>query len=414
MMLQEFINTNFYRLLMFTLIFGVMFYDTIGFDYTDELCSLFLFILFLKYVFSTPKWEVNKLFLTVTAVFLFYLCYSFYIGSNVKSAILTDFVIQYKPYLGFFCVYAIKPEIPKRYRKLVREVCLVLGVYLALVGIGCLISYESLEYTFKHPSRLATAVSVVALLYLYCSDYTTKDKLIFILLMIIGLTSGRSKFYGFFIICAAMVLFVRPSFKLKLNVKNVFIFVVALFMVLFFTYTKLDLYFIGGGDLLTADETIQDTMARAALYFHVPEILMDYFPLGPGFGSYATYASGVYYSPLYAQYGMDHIYGLSEDYGSFIADTYYPALAQFGCVGVCLFFLFWGNLTLKAIRNFRFIYKESVMILLIVMFFLIECTTDSTITHNRGLFMMMLLGLLFSDLRRFKERQLYGENTGSK
>ena len=48
MMLQEFINTNFYRLLMFTLIFGVMFYDTIGFDYTDELCSLFLFILFLK------------------------------------------------------------------------------------------------------------------------------------------------------------------------------------------------------------------------------------------------------------------------------------------------------------------------------------------------------------------------------
>ena len=94
-----------------------------------------------------------------------------------------------------------------------------------------------------------------------------------------------------------------------------------------------------------------------------------------------------------------------------IADTYYPALAQFGCVGVCLFFLFWGNLTLKAIRNFRFIYKESVMILLIVMFFLIECTTDSTITHNRGLFMMMLLGLLFSDLKCSKERLLYGENT---
>ena len=414
MMLQEFINTNFYRLLMFTLIFGVMFYDTIGFDYTDELCSLFLFILFLKYVFSTPKWEVNKLFLTVTAVFLFYLCYSFYIGSNVKSAILTDFVIQYKPYLGFFCVYAIKPEIPERYRKLVREVCLVLGVYLALVGIGCLISYESLEYTFKHPSRLATAVSVVALLYLYCSDYTTKDKLIFILLMIIGLTSGRSKFYGFFIICAAMVLFVRPSFKLKLNVKNIFLFGGMFALVIFFVYQKMDAYFITGGDFLRVDEEIQDTIARAALYFHMPEILMDYFPLGAGFASYATYASGVYYSPIYAEYGMDNVYGLSEDYGSFITDTYYPALAQFGFVGVCLFFLFWGNLALKAIKSYRLAYKESVMILLIVMFFLIECTTDSTITHNRGLFMMMLLGLLFSDLRRSKERQLYGENTCSK
>ena len=410
MMLQEFINTNFYRLLMFTLIFGVMFYDTIGFDYTDELCSLFLFILFLKYVFSTPKWEVNKLFLTVTAVFLFYLCYSFYIGSNVKSAILTDFVIQYKPYLGFFCVYAIKPEIPERYRKLVREVCLVLGVYLALVGIGCLISYESLEYTFKHPSRLATAVSVVALLYLYCSDYTTKDKLIFILLMVIGLASGRSKFYGFFIICAAMVLFVRPSFKLKLNVKNVLLLAIVGILVLLFTYKKIDIYFVGGGDFLGANEDVQDAIARAALYFYAPDILADYIPFGTGFASYATYASGLSYSPIYITYGLDHVYGLGEDDCSFVADSYYPALVQFGYLGIGLFFLFWGILAFKAVKCYKYSNKESVMVLMIVIFFLIECTTDATITHNRGLFMMMLLGILCYDLRHSKEK-VYGKNS---
>ena len=39
------------------------------------------------------------------------------------------------------------------------------------------------------------------------------------------------------------------------------------------------------------------------------------------------------------------------------------------------------------------------MALMIIIFFMIECTTDSTITHNRGLFMMVLLGLLFSDIR---------------
>ena len=76
-MVQDFINKNFSRLLIFTLIFGVILYDTLGFDYTDELCSLLLFVLFLKYVFSTPHWEVNKMFLVTTAVFLFYLCYSF-------------------------------------------------------------------------------------------------------------------------------------------------------------------------------------------------------------------------------------------------------------------------------------------------------------------------------------------------
>ena len=313
-MLQEFINKNFYRLLMFTLIFGVMFYDTIGFDYTDELCSLFLFMLFLKYVFSTSKWEMNRLFLITTAVFFFYLCYSLYIGSNVRSAILTDFVVQYKPYLGFFCVYAIKPEIPDRYRKFVCEICLLLGVYLALVGIGCLISYDSLIYSFKHPSRLATAVSIVALLYLYCSDYTLKDKLVFILLMVIGLCSGRSKFYGFFIICVSMACFLKPTFKLKLTVKNILLLMLVASFVLFFTYQKINLYFLGNGDYLAANEEVKDAIARAALYFHVPEILKDYFPFGSGFASYATYASGVYYSPLYAKYGMEEVFGLSKDY----------------------------------------------------------------------------------------------------
>lgn len=398
-MLQEFINKGFYGLLMFTLIFGVIFYDTIGFGYTDELCSLFLFFLFLKYVFSTPKWEVNKLFLTVTAVFLFYLCYSLYMGSNTKGAIFTDFVIQYKPYLGFFCVYAIHPAIPEKYRKFVCEVCLVLGVYLAFVGAACLVSYDTLDYTFKHASRLATAVSIVALLYLYCSDYTMKDKIIFILLMVVGLPSGRSKFYGFFIICVAMILFVKPTFKFKLNAKNICSLIVLLSVVVFFTYTKIDLYFVSGGGLLTGDQEIQDSMARAALYFHVPEILADYFPFGSGFASYATYASGEYYSPIYAEYGMDKVYGLSKDFGNFIADTYYPALAQFGYVGICLFFMFWIKLAIGASKSFKYVHKESLLAMIVILFFLIESTSDSTITHNRGLFMMMLLGLFFSDIR---------------
>ena len=48
-MIQEFINKHFFYLLIFTLTFGILLYDLIGFDYTDELCALFLFILFVFY-----------------------------------------------------------------------------------------------------------------------------------------------------------------------------------------------------------------------------------------------------------------------------------------------------------------------------------------------------------------------------
>ena len=406
-MVQEFIDKNFFRLLLFTLVFGVVFYDTIGFDYTDELCAVALFALFGKHVFSTPRWEVNKMFVVVTMVFLFYQCYSFFIGSNVKSAIIIDFVTQYKPYLGLFCVYAMKPEFPKKYRKLVREICLVLGVCLFLLGLTCLFTYSIILSLGIHPSRLATSATVVAMTYLYCSDYTWKDKIVFVLLMAIGIFSGRSKAYGFFIICAGMVLALKPAFKWKLNLKNILLFSVLGGLVLFVTYQKINLYFIGGGDFLGEGEEIQNSIARAALYFNSIEILADYFPFGSGFATYGTFASGVHYSDIYAQYGMDNIYGLTKSYYSFVADTYYPSLAQFGVVGVCLFFLFWASLGLKGLKYYKVAHKETLMVLMIVCFFLIECVADTTITHNRGFYMMMLLGLLFSDLRKAKQKQLY-------
>lgn len=404
-MLQQFIDKNFFRLFLFTLVFGVIFYDTIGFDYTDELCALLLLLLFVKYVFFTPQWEFNKLFLIVTSVFLFYLFYSFAIGSNVKMGIVTDFIVQYKPYLAFFCVYAMRPTITPANKKMICEICIVFGFYLAIVGVLYMISHETIYYTLKHPSRLATAASIIGLLYLYCSNYTWRDKLIFVLLMAIAISSGRSKAYGFFIICTVMVYVMKPEFKLKLNFKNIIFFLATSIVILLFTYKKIDIYFVSGGGFVDEGQKIQDSIARAALYFNSFDILRDYFPFGSGFASYGTYSSGVYYSNIYAQYGLDSIWGLTKREYIFIADTYYPALAQFGIVGVCVFFLFWGYLGLKGLKHYQIAHKEALMILMIVSFFLIECVADTTITHNRGFYMMMLLGLLFSDLRKAKLKQ---------
>ena len=95
-MIQAIIDKHFFNLLIFTLVFGILLYDAIGFDYTDEICALFLFILFSIYLFSTKGWDFNKAFLTTIGIFLFYFCYSLYIGSNTKTAILSDMLIQIK------------------------------------------------------------------------------------------------------------------------------------------------------------------------------------------------------------------------------------------------------------------------------------------------------------------------------
>jgi len=90
---------------------------------------------------------------------------------------------------------------------------------------------------------------------------------------------------------------------------------------------------------------------------------------------------------------------LSKSYSAFIADTYYPSLAEFGVVGLVLFVLFWFYIIKKA---FSFFMKTNdtrliIMSLLIIGFLAIENVADATFTSNRGFFMMIFLGLILSE-----------------
>lgn len=409
-MLHDYINRHFFYLLIFTLIFGVIFYDTLGFTLTDEICATILLVLYGFYIYHTPKWEINKLFVGIIFIFIFYLCYSLYIKSNVKAAILTDFIIQLKPYLGFLCVYAMAPVLDKKKKLITQAICLFFALYLFIVGIYDLLSPGVIKTVMDHPSRFATAVSIIAILYLYTSNYTLKDKIVFLILLSLGLLSGRSKFYGFFIACTFFVFYFTPDFKLKFNLKNSLYLLITVAVVFLVTKDKIYLYFIQGGFNGEKGET--DLYARMALYYFSKDIIIDYFPFGSGFGSYATFASAEYYSPIYPQYHLDRIHGLSKDFHSFISDTYYPALAQFGIVGVILFFAFWIKIIIQTFKwQLQYpIVKYFTLIILIVSFFLIECTTDSTLTHNRGLFMMMLLGLVMSNYKREVNASLHQDS----
>lgn len=77
--------------------------------------------------------------------------------------------------------------------------------------------------------------------------------------------------------------------------------------------------------------------ARGALTLTSLEVASDYFPLGTGFGSFGSYMSRVYYSPIYYSYGLNKIYGLMNLSGAdlFISDTFWPmVLGQTGVLGM--------------------------------------------------------------------------------
>ena len=400
--MQEFIDKHFFNLFLFTLFFGVITYGLIGFQSIDEVCGVILFIMFLSYLFWTKDWLINRAFAYTMSAFLFYLCYSFFIGSNTKKAILVDFIIQLKPYLAFFCVYQLKPFFSKNQKTILHQLSIILWFILFPLGILEVSNNKILDLTMAHPSNFASAITALSMIFLFTSENTKKDRILFICMLALGIASGRSKFYGLFIVATFVAFYFSNLKNLKLNLKTVLILLSMVAIMVYVTQEKIALYFLQG---IGSGETNNDLIARFVLYETSGQILVDYFPFGSGFGSFATHASRIYYSPIYEQYGIDGVWGLSRYYSSFIADTYYPSLAQFGFVGVFLFLFFWFYLVRKAYKFFRQTGDIALIILTIIItgYFAIENLADASFTSNRGFFFMMLLGVIFSEMK-YKEK----------
>lgn len=392
--MQDFINKHFFELFLVTWIFGIVFYGVIRLDFIDELCAAVLLLMFLFYVFKTPDWRMNKMFLFTLFVFFFYLGYSIYIKSNTTKSILIDFLIQLKPYLAFFCAYQLSPKFTKDQKKLLKDVSCVVWFLLCFLGFSSLIDPKLLFKVMSHPTAFAAAVVSTSLVYLYSSEYTMKDKLIFLGMLSLGIFSGRAKFYGFLACSVVAVLYFSSPKNLRFSTRNIVMFAVMFILIVGVAWEKIEFYFVQGA---TGEE--KDYLARFVLYITAATIFLDYLPFGSGFASFATHASRVDYSPTYSEYGIDNVWGLSKSYSAFIADTYYPSLAQFGVVGVALYVLFWVYVLKKAFRYFQRKNSTRLLILsmLIIGYLTIENVADATFTSNRGLFMMMFLGLILSE-----------------
>ena len=164
-----------------------------------------------------------------------------------------------------------------------------------LIGCASLVYPLAFRVTVGHVAYFAAIITASSLLYYYCSEGAKIDKMIFILILAIGLFSARSKFYGFFIISLVTVIFFGNISRLKLNFKTIEIAVLSLAAMVLASWKKMVMYF-GVGK--TLDSVPEEFMARAMLYVTSFEIFKDFFPFGSGFASFASHSSGVYYSPL--------------------------------------------------------------------------------------------------------------------
>ena len=367
----------------------IAFNDLESFDIIDELLTVIL----IGYTFMKRNhWDTNqepwKEFYAFLWILTFYIVYSLIRQVNVPHAVYLETAQQIRPYSIIYCTWILNPQFTKAQKKwMLTAMMMTLGAWIYYHPV---VTRAGVEAEFPVLGQLAICTGMAFYLF---SEEKKQNAYIALALVLTGMLAPKFKFLGEVVCFVAIIFYLKERLNFN-SAKTVMYALILMSTVLFVTWEKFDKYYITG---------FQDTKyARPESYKASLKILVDYIPFGPGMGTFGTNGAWRDYSPLYPKYGLDKVWGLDRA-GGFICDAFYPTLAQYGIVGVILFFIFWKRRlkALNEIKDMRY-YK----IAFITFFCLaIEQSADSSWLSGKGMGYCMLIGLCLNANRNKEEEE---------
>lgn len=369
----------------------IAFAVTVNFDWSDEILTvLLLFYAMAKQHFLVKDKKRSKEINIYIALMIFYLLYSLVIKVTTPRGVMLDFLQQLRPYAVFYLTWMLAPQFSLKQKKYIKWIMLLsfFGYLFAFKFKPSLVT----PYGGAESAALGQIALCCAMVYYLFSKQTTKNRNIAILIMLLGLASGKSKYFGECVCFIALVMFVKS--KINFTSVSTLLKLAALgAVVIFFTWTKFNAYYVEG-----FQEDAQ-AMSRPATYETGMTIMFkDYIPFGSGLGSFGTAAAAKEYSPLYFKYHLNEIWGLDPTYPMFLADAFYPTLAEYGIVGLFFFLWFWKRRLWEANKIPNLIYYR--MALMCILALALESTADSSYLSGKGMGYFMILALCLNSARK--------------
>jgi len=358
-----------------------------GFSSVDEMMTVVLlaFTFYTKGKRYTNK-SVWKEFYAFWSILAFYVIYSLLFGANVAVAVFFDLIQQIRPWAVIYCTWILNPVFSKKQKKW------MLGTMVATV-VSFLIYHPEVASNITagsenhNPAFGQLAISASMSWYLL-TEQTRKNLYIATAIAITGLASMKFKYFGEF----GAWMFVLYVMKSRLNFKSykTYLSIAALFVVVIYLgWERVNTYYVEGLE--------NEDLARPLMNMAMLQMLWDYFPFGAGLGSYADLAATKYYSPIWAKYGLDHVWGLQQ-YGpwgqcamAFHGDNFLATFGQIGICGILLFAAFWKRRIQQIVKivDMKY-YKVALMAFFCIA---IEWFGDSSFLSGKGMGYLMILGL---------------------
>lgn len=225
------------------------------------------------------------------------------------------------------------------------------------------------EFVFPHPTYLA--VGLAGLIILLSSD-SEKNLCWISLASVLMVLTLRGKAMGFAVL-ALLICFLTKRGKKKLDaLQIVFLGLVALVI----GWGQIETYFGSEGQ------------ARYELLRAGVQVALDNCPIGTGFASFgsAITADSGWYSPLYFQYGISSVWGLSQEYSAFISDSFWPTvLGQSGWIGLIAY----CGAFVMLIRSILGNADSKLPILLFAAYLLIMSTSESACFNPSSVYLVI-------------------------
>ena len=369
----------------------IAFTNVVNFDWSDEILTVAL----LGYAFMKQRFLVKDKGRTTEiniyiGLMIFYLVYSLLIQVTTLRGVYLDLLQQLRPYAVFYLTWMMAPDFSPKQKKRIKWVMLLsFWGYLILFKIKPSVVTP---YGGGESAALGQIALCCAMIYYLFSKQTKRNRNIAILIMLLGLVSGKSKYFGECVVFIALMMFVKS--KINFTSVSTLLKVAALgCVVIFFTWTKFNAYYVEGFQSDAAE------MARPLTYETGMEIMFkDYIPFGSGLGSFGTAAAAKEYSPLYYDYQLNNVWGLTPENPMFLADAFYPTLAEFGIGGLFFFLWFWKRRLWECNKIPNIVYYR--MALMAILALALESTADSSYLSGKGMGYFMVLALCLNSGRQ--------------
>lgn len=367
------------------------------FGYIDELFALLGIGVVASRILTTGKLRIKKIDLAMTAMLVVFLTVGL-LGNAIYQyqplgAVLTDTFTNVKFFMSLVSGYVLfsycEPDQEKsviighaRLITLVLFACLCLDlVFQVFPSEGTRYGLREVRLFYFHETYLAGAIVFLLAVFLTFYEKKSLPYIALALLVLISTLKGKA-FAG--AIAFVFLFYVLVYRRKKIKIWHIIVMAVGGLVV---AGDKLAYYFVE-----KAGES-----ARMALTATSFEIMGDYFPIGTGFGTYGSATAINPYSPVYYKYGLNLVWGLSEDYNLFASDTFWPIIiGQTGALGLICFV---GILVLLFVRVKR-VRPHDIRAYAAAIFcfvYILICSTAEPAFHNSvSVPLAMMIGYAFT------------------